>query len=94
MSLHPHIHMLVPVGGLDTDGMQWFSSTKGFFLPVKVLSKIFRARMLFLLRGAVFDKQLRIPEKWKEKDIDGELKRLSLQKDWVVHFGKIEVKPN
>ena len=85
--------MLVPVGGLDTDGMQWISSTKGFFLPVKVLSKIFRARMLFLLRGAVFDKQLRIPEKWKEKDIDGELKRLSQLKDWVVHLEKSKLSP-
>ena len=93
LSLHPHVHMLVPAGGLDTDGMQWIPSSKGFFLPVRALSKIFRARMLFLLRSALFDKQLKIPEKWKEKDVAGELKRLSEQKDWVVHLEKSRLSP-
>ena len=93
LSLHPHVHMLVPAGGLDTDGMQWIASSKGFFLPVKALSKIFRARMLFLLRGAVFSKQLRVPEQWAGKDISGELKLLAEAKDWVVHLEKSRLSP-
>jgi len=92
LSLHPHVHMLVPAGGLDTDGMQWIASSKGFFLPVKALSKIFRARMLFLLRKALFGKQLRIPEQWAGKDISRELKLLAEAKDWVVHLEKSKAK--
>lgn len=93
LSLHPHIHMLVPAGGLDTDGMQWIASAKSFFLPVKALSKIFRARMLFLLCEVVFDKQLRVPEKWVGKDISRELKQLAEKKDWVVHLEKSRLSP-
>ena len=93
LSLHPHVHMLVPAGGLDTDGMQWISSAKGFFLPIRALSRIFRARMLFLLRDAVFGKQLRIPEKWRGKNIAEELRGLSEQKDWVVHLEKSRLSP-
>ena len=88
LSLHPHVHMLVPSGGLDTDGMQWISSSKRFFLPVRALSKIFRSRMLFLLREAVFSKQLKVPEHWKRKNIAYELKQLAEKKDWVVHLEK------
>lgn len=41
---HPHVHMLVPAGGLSEDGMEWIRSNEGFLVPVKVLSKIYRAR--------------------------------------------------
>ena len=39
---HPHIHMIVPGGGLSLDGKQWISCPPGFFLPVKVLARLFR----------------------------------------------------
>ncbi len=39
---HPHIHMIVPGGGLSPDGERWISCRPGFFLPVKVLSRLFR----------------------------------------------------
>ena len=39
---HPHIHMIVPGGGLSADGDKWISCRPGFFLPVKVLSRLFR----------------------------------------------------
>jgi hypothetical protein len=39
---HPHIHMIVPGGGLSPDGENWISCRPGFFLPVKVLSRLFR----------------------------------------------------
>ncbi|HQT90027.1 MAG TPA: IS91 family transposase [Acidiphilium sp.] len=45
---HPHIHMVVPGGGLSLDGMRWISSRPAFLLPVHVLSKLFRR--LFLTR--------------------------------------------
>jgi hypothetical protein len=40
---HPHIHMIVPGGGISLDGTRWVSSRPGFLLPVRVLSKLFRA---------------------------------------------------
>jgi len=93
LSLHPHIHTLVPAGGLDTDGMQWIASQKKFFLPVRALSKIFRARLMFLLLEALFNKSLKIPEKWENRNPVEELKRLAWEKDWVVHSEKTRLSP-
>ena len=43
---HPHIHGIVPGGGLSVDGEQWISCKPGFFLPVRVLSRLFRRLFL------------------------------------------------
>ena len=43
---HPHIHGIVPGGGLSVDGEQWISCKSGFFLPVRVLSRLFRRLFL------------------------------------------------
>ncbi len=48
MTHHPHIHMIVPGGGISLDGTHWVSSRPAFLLPVRVLSKLFRR--LFLTR--------------------------------------------
>ncbi|HVB78903.1 MAG TPA: IS91 family transposase [Candidatus Binataceae bacterium] len=48
MTHHPHIHMIVPGGGISLDGKRWISSKPAFLLPVRVLSKLFRR--LFLTR--------------------------------------------
>ena len=44
MQYHPHLHLIVPGGGLSEDRKQWLPSGKNFYLPVKGLSKIFRAK--------------------------------------------------
>ncbi len=49
---HPHVHMLVPAGGLDQDGV-WRDSRKKFLVPVKALSKLFRERFMRLARKAL-----------------------------------------
>jgi hypothetical protein len=49
---HPHIHCLVPGGGLSLDGARWISCRPGFFLPVRVLSRLFRRLFLEKLRAA------------------------------------------
>lgn len=41
---HPHVHGIVPGGGLSADGQQWIGCRRGFFLPVRVLSRLFRRR--------------------------------------------------
>ncbi|MEO1610338.1 MAG: IS91 family transposase [Pseudomonadota bacterium] len=52
MTHHPHIHMIVPGGGLSEDGERWIACRKGFFVPVKALSKLFRGMMLGKLVAA------------------------------------------
>jgi Putative transposase/Transposase zinc-binding domain len=49
---HPHVHMIVPGGGLSEDGSRWISCRKKFFVHVKVLSRLFRRRMLEQLMTA------------------------------------------
>jgi hypothetical protein len=49
---HPHIHCVVPAGGLAPDGSRWIPCRRKFFLPVKVLSRFFRGKFLALLRDA------------------------------------------
>jgi hypothetical protein len=53
---HPHVHMIVPGGGVSPDGSRWVSCRPGFFLPVRVLSRLFRR--LFLQRLSAAHKQL------------------------------------
>jgi Putative transposase/Transposase zinc-binding domain len=49
---HPHLHIIVPGGGLSSDGLRWIACRPGFFLPVRVLSKLFRRLMLERLVAA------------------------------------------
>jgi hypothetical protein len=49
---HPHLHCIVTGGGLSPDGLQWISCKKKFFLPVKVLSRLFRGKFLAYLKDA------------------------------------------
>ncbi len=43
---HPHVHVIVPGGGLSPDGERWIACKRGFFLPVRVLSRLFRRLFL------------------------------------------------
>ena len=49
---HPHVHCVVPGGGLSPDGARWIGCRPGFFLPVRVLSQLFRRLFLKALRAA------------------------------------------
>jgi Zn finger protein HypA/HybF involved in hydrogenase expression len=46
MTHHPHVHMIVPGGGISLDGERWVACRPGFFLPVRVLSRLFRRLFL------------------------------------------------
>ena len=52
MTHHPHVHMIVPGGGISLDGERWVSCRPGFFLPVRVLSRLFRRLLLERLLAA------------------------------------------
>ena len=49
---HPHVHCVVPGGGIVPDGTRWVHCRDGFFLPVRVLSRLFRGKFLDLVRRA------------------------------------------
>jgi hypothetical protein len=52
MTHHPHVHMIVPGGGISLDGDKWISCRPGFLLPVRVLSRLFRRLFLHKLAAA------------------------------------------
>ena len=56
LHFHPHLHCVIPGGGLSPDGSRWIACRPGFFLPVRVLSRLFRRRFLQHLTAA-FDRQ-------------------------------------
>jgi hypothetical protein len=49
---HPHVHCVVPAGGIAPDGSKWIPCRQKFFLPVRVLSRLFRGKLLAFLREA------------------------------------------
>jgi len=53
LGLHPHLHCLVPAGGLSLDGTRWIATSRHFFLPVKRLRKLFRAKLLAKIERAL-----------------------------------------
>ena len=62
LEYHPHVHFIVPGGGLNKDGTEWQSSRTDFFLPAKPLGIIFRAKFIELLKDA----ELTVPQcVWK-----------------------------
>ncbi len=58
LSYHPHLHCIVPGGGPSPDGTRWIACRPGFFLPVRVLSHLFRRLFLQALRAAYEAEQL------------------------------------
>lgn len=50
---HPHVHCVIPAGGLAPDGARWISCRQGFFLPVRVLSRVFRGKFIYQLKQAL-----------------------------------------
>jgi hypothetical protein len=59
LMFHPHLHCVVPGGGLSPDGSRWIPCRQGFFLPVRVLSRLFRRLFLECLEKAFDDGQLK-----------------------------------
>jgi hypothetical protein len=58
LSHHPHLHCLVPAGGMDFDHSRWVATRRGFFLHVHVLSRMFRGKLLAFLKQSYRRKEL------------------------------------
>jgi rubredoxin len=89
LSLHPHVHCVIPAGGLSPDHSCWIRSRKNYFLPKEVLREVFRGKFVEALQQAFRDGQLRF---------QGDLKLLAqtrlfaawlrplYRQDWVVYL--------
>lgn len=85
---HPHVHCVVPGGGLSSDGSCWKSCTPGFFLPVEVLSIVYRAKFLAQLKAAYRDGKLQFHgslTSLRQADVFSALLDRAYQRDWVVY---------
>jgi len=85
---HPHVHAVVPGGGLSVDGSRWVSCREGFFLPVRVLSVLFRKKFLSLLTEAFHAGELSLHGQLKSLSHPGRWNDLieNLEEtDWVVY---------
>jgi Putative transposase/Transposase zinc-binding domain len=98
LQFHPHVHCAVPGGGLSGDGTCWIGSRPDSFLPVRVLSRVFRGKFLAGLRAAYTDGRLRLSGRRGDEVAPGEFERLvsaAVGTDWVVYakrpFGGPEV---
>lgn len=58
LGFHPHLHCLVPAGGLSSDGSCWIETSRRFFLPVKSLRKLFRAKLLAKIECAIRTREI------------------------------------
>jgi len=81
---HPHLHCVLPAGGLAPDGRSWVPCRPGFFLPVRVLSRLFRGRFLAGLRAAYRDGALGPPGALPPSAF-GRLLDEAARTEWVVY---------
>ncbi len=88
LQAHPHIHCVIPAGGLSLDHQRWVHPRYPFFLPVKVLSRVFRGKFTAGLKRAFQQGKLRFPGSMKqlakEKAFHAFLRPL-FRHDWVVY---------
>jgi len=85
---HPHVHCVVPGGGLSPDGTRWVSCRPGFFLPVKVLGRMFRGKFLDAIAQVFGEGRLRFQGSLARLEDEREFEKLlsiCRRKDWVVY---------
>lgn len=85
---HPHVHCIVPAGGLAADHTRWIRAQHNFFLPVKVLSRVFRGKFVAGLRSLHDRGKLRFHgalASLQTKEAFAGWLRLLFRTDWVVY---------
>jgi Putative transposase/Transposase zinc-binding domain len=85
---HPHIHCIVTGGGLSSNRGRWVSSRKGFFIPVRVLSALFKGKFLDLLKKCFQSDKLVFPDRISHLKPSKDFERFRRQlysKKWVVY---------
>jgi len=88
LGLHPHVHCVIPAGGLSLDHTHWIRSRSGFFLPIHVLRRVFRGKFVAGLKHAFQHDQLNFSNNLSllaEPKIFAAWLRPLFRKDWVVY---------
>jgi hypothetical protein len=88
LALHPHVHCVVTGGGLAPDEGRWVAGRDDFFLPVRILSRVFRGKFLSGLRTAFQQGRLRFLGRLEALARPGRFYRLldeSVRTEWVVY---------
>ncbi len=88
LDLHPHLHCVVPGGGISLDGMRWVNCLPGFFMPVKLLSRMFRGKFLALVKEAHGCGELTLAGRLQPLESDRAFRSWLgplYDKDWVVY---------
>lgn len=88
LNLHPHVHCVIPAGGLSLDHTHWVKSQNHFFLPLKVLSRLFRGKFVAGLKQAFQGGRLQFHGKLAplaQPKIFAAWLRPLFRKDWVVY---------
>jgi len=88
LGLHPHVHCVVPAGGLSANHIRWIKTRHAFFLPVRVLSRVFRGKFVAALKRAFHAGQLQflgnLAPLAQPKTFSAWLRPL-FREDWVVY---------
>ena|SRR5215467_692512 len=85
---HPHVHCVLPSGGLSADRSRWIQSRRSFFLPVKVLSRVFRGKFVEALKRAFREGKIGFHGTLKllaQPNIFSAWLRQLFRNDWVVY---------
>jgi hypothetical protein len=85
---HPHVHYIVPAGGLAPDGSRWIDSSRRFFLPVKALSRVFRGKFAAGLKQLAAQNKLQFHGSQQYLATPGcfaNFLRQLFRQDWVVY---------
>jgi hypothetical protein len=85
---HPHIHCIVPSGGLSSDDSKWVSSRKKFFIPVKVLSSKFRGKFMYYFKQLFYENKILFThenEELKKQDVFNCFVDRLYSINWVVY---------
>jgi len=88
LGLHPHVHCVIPAGGLSLDHTRWVHSQNRFFLPLKVLSRVFRGKFVGGLKKAFQNGQLSFHGNLTpltQSSAFAAWLRLLFRRDWVVY---------
>ncbi|HWS95843.1 MAG TPA: IS91 family transposase [Candidatus Methylomirabilis sp.] len=89
LNLHPHLHIIIPAGGLSPDHTRWIHARENYFLPKKVLRKVFRGKFVDALKQAFHNGQLNLHADLKllanPKTFAAWLRTL-FRENWVVYL--------
>src|SRR5712671_752843 len=88
LQIHPHVHCVVPAGGLSLDHTRWIRSRPHFFLPIQVLRQVFRGKFVAALKSAFEHGQLHLSGNLAllaQPKIFASWLRPLFRKDWIVY---------